>query len=266
MIKCSIGEAERLKITKALSGYTFVEVSLPLDTYVDAPSFTITTETEQEFVVTGSEVYPAFDNTQVVLKATAIRKDMEPFLQIKPVSFDEASAEKILGSVGIKGGSKEKYTFVNLSLTQGQLAILVANGTPRTAFVDFENRKVLYYEELYKEKAQEVNAKFRRIVTRVPITGAYLYDKANEGVVPDGAQTMAQLGESLNLGNYTMKRFLDNYNNLCNLFAGLQTFVWDQDLPLGSCVLSPLTMTKCIVCAMEQVWTMEGHTTIYYAI
>lgn len=266
MIKCSLGEVERLKITKALSGYTFAEVALPLDAYADAPTFTIVTETEQEFTITGSEVYPAFDNTQVVLKASAIRKDMEPFTQVWPCSFEEASAEKILNAVGIKGGSKEKYSFASLALTRGQLAILIANGTPRIAFIDFEQRKVLYYDELYKAKAQEVPVKFRRIVSKAPTAGAYLYGNANEGLIPDGAQAMASFGETVGLDGYTMKRFLENYNNLCSLFAGLQTFVWDRDLPLGACVLSPLTMTKCIVCAIEQVWTMEGHTTIYYAV
>lgn len=266
MIQCSLGDIEQLKMMRALSRCTFVEVSLPLDNYVDADTFTVTTDKEYEFVITSSEVYPA-DGSQVIFKATGVRKDQMPFLQLKPSSFgDEATAETILGSVGIAGGSKEKLSLVNLTLTQGQLAILIANSTAKTALVDFEAKQVKYYEDLYKEKAQEVPVKFRRIVTRVPQAGAYLYGGANEGVVPEGVTTMVPFGEDLNLPASVMKHFVENYNNLAALFAGLQSFVWEKDLELGASVLSPLTKSKAIVVAREEIWTTQGHTSIYYAV
>lgn len=265
MIQCSLGEVEQLKVMRALSGCTFVETSLPLDSYDDATTFTVTTDKEYEFLLTGSEVYPAA-GSQVILKATAVLKDQEEFLQLKPVSFDEATGEKVLGSIGISGGSKEKITLVNLSLTQGQLAILVANATAKTAFVDFEARQVKYYEDLYKEKAVEVPVKFRRIVSRVPQAGAYIYGKSNEGIIPGNATVMIPFGEDLNLPSSVLKHFVENYNSLANLFAGLQSFVWEKDLELGATVLSPLTKSKLVVCAREEVWTAQGHTSIYYAV
>jgi len=243
-----------------------VEVSLPLDSYVDTDTFTITTDREYEFRITSSEVYPVA-GSQVIFKATAVLKDQEPFLQLKPASFgDEATAETILGSVGIAGGSKEKLSLVNLTLTQGQLAVLIANATARTAFVDFEERRVKYYEDLYKEKAQEAPVKFRRITTRVPQAGAYLYGSANECVVPEGTTAVVPFGEDLNLPASVLKHFVGNYNNLALLFAGLQSFVWEKDLALGTSVLSPLTKVKAIVCAREEIWTTQGHTSIYYAV
>lgn len=265
MIGCSLGEIEQLKIMRALSGYTFAEISLPLEEYEDAATFTLTAGTEREYLITSSEVYPA-DGGRVILKATAILKGQEKYMQVKPASYDDATAESILSGIGFKGGSKEKLTLVNLSLTQGQLAILVANSTAKMAFVDFEDATVKYYEDLYKAKAREANAKFRRIVSRVPQVGAYLYGGANEGVVPEGATAMVPFGEDLNLPASVTKHFVENYNGLARLFAGLQSFVWDEDLPLGTCVLSPLTHSKAIVCAAEQMWTTQGHTTIYYAI
>lgn len=251
---------------RALSGYTFAEVSLPLDNYTDAETFTITAGREYEFKVTSSEVYPAA-GSQVIFKATAVLKDQEQFLQLKPSSFgDEATAEIILGSVGISGGSKDKLPLINLILTQGQLAILVANATSRPAFVDFEARQVKYYEDLYKEKAQEVPVKFRRIVSKVPQAGAYIYGGVNEGVIPEGVTAMLPFDEDLNLPASVMKLFVQNYNSLASLFAGLQSFVWEKDLELGTAVLSPLTKSKAIVCAREEVWTTQGHTSIYYAV
>ena len=266
MIQCSLGDIEQLKIMRALSGYTFAEVSLPLDNYVDAETFTITTDREYEFRVTSSEVYPAAGG-QVIFKATAVLKDQEQFLQLKPSSFgDEATAETILSSVGIAGGSKDRLPLINLILTQGQLAILVANATSKTAFVDFEARQVKYYEDLYKEKAQEVPVKFRRIVSRVPQAGAYIYGGVNEGIIPEDATVMLPFGEDLNMPAAVMKFLMQNYNSLAALFAELQSFVWEKDLELGMAVLSPLTKSKAIVCAREEVWTVQGHTSIYYAV
>lgn len=265
MIGCSLGEIEQLKVMRALSGYTFAEISLPLEEYNDATVFTLTAGTEREYLITSSEVYPAAGG-QVILKATAILKGQEKYMQVKPASYDDATADSILSSIGLKGGPKGKLTFVNLSLTQGQLAILVANSAAKTAFVDFEEESVKYYEDLYKEKAREVNAKFRRIISRVPQAGAYLYGSTNGGIVPEGATVMVPFGEDLNLPASVMGHFVENYNGLAKLFAGLQSFVWDEDLPLGTCVLSPLTHSKAIVCAAEQMWTTQGHTTVYYAI
>ena len=265
MIQCSLGEIEQLKVMRALSRCTFVEVSLPLDSYVESETFTVTTDKEYEFAVTSSEVYPA-SGSQVIFKATAVLKDQMEFLQLKPASFDEATAETILGSVGIAGGSKEKISLVNLTLTQGQLAILAANATAKTAFVDFEDRRAKYYEDLYKEKAIEVPVKFRRIVSKVPQAGMYLYGGANEGVVPDGVTAMVPFGEDLNLPASVLKHFVENYNELASLFGKLQSFVWEKDLDLGTAVLSPLTKSKLIVCAREEIWTVQGHTSIYYAV
>lgn len=265
MIQCSLGDVEHLKILRALSRCTFVELSLPLDSYADTETFTITTDKEYEFQITGSEVFPEV-GSQVLLKATAIMKDQMGFLQLKPTSFDEATGETILGSVGISGGPKDKLSLVNLTLTQGQLAILVANATAKMAFVDFESRQVKYYEDLYKEKAIEAPVKFRRIVSRVPQVGAYLYGGTNEGIVPDGVTAMVPFGEDLNLPSAVLRHFVENYNNIAALFSGLQSFVWEKDLPLGATVISPLTKSKVVVCAREEVWTVQGHTSVYYAV
>lgn len=265
MIQCSLGDIEQLKIMRALSGYTFTEVSLPLDAYADTDTFTVTTDIEREFKITSSEVYPA-EESQMILKATAILKDHVPFMEFKPASYNDATVSSILNGLGIKGGTQDKVSFINLFLTSGQLAILLANSTAKTAFVDFETRQALYYEDLYKEKAIESAAKFRRVHSLVPQAGFYLYGGSNEGLLPEGASYIAPFGQDLNLPSPVLKHFAENYNTLAKLFSCMQSFVWEKDLPLGSTILSPLTLTKCVICAVEEVWTVESHTNIYYAI
>lgn len=265
MIGCSLGDLEQLKVMHSLSGYTFVEIALPLEAYEESDSFAVTTDKEREFVITSSEAYPAAGG-QMVLKATGLLKDHEKYLQIVPKSFEGATPEQVLNSIAIKGGSKEKVSFVNLALTQGQLAILMANMSAKAAFVDFEKASVAYYSDLYKEKAQEAPVKFRRVRSRVPQAGAYLYGDSNEGVIPEDAMSAIAFDQCVNIPAMSMKHVVENYNELARIFEGMQSFVWDQDLELGACVLSPLLKSKCVVCAREEIWTTRGHTNIYYAV
>lgn len=265
MIQCSLGEVEKFKTQRALSGYSFAEISLPLDSYVDAATFTLTTDKEREYSLVSSEILPV-SGTQVIMRAVGILKDQESFLKVKPASYNEATIESILNGIGIKGGSKQKVSLVNLVMTQGQLAILLANATAKTALVDFESKRILYYEDLYKVKALEAATKFQRIVSRVPQAGVYLYGGSNEGVMPEEEAAIVPMGEELNLPGAIVKHFVENYNNLALLFGALQSFTWDRDLELGSTILSPLTHSKCVICAAETLWTVEGHTHIYYAI
>lgn len=262
MIKCSLGEIERFQRVRSLSGYTFAEVALPLESYSSAPTFTLTSDHEETYRIVASEVFPTKDSTPI-FKATAILEDQAQFLKMLPVSFDDTEASKALSQLGIKNGPEARVTLVSLALTQGELAILLANAGAHPAFVDFEARAVLYYSELYKEKARQVPVKFKQVTSRVPYMGGYVYGEGNEGYVPDLVQAMMPFGEASPI----IRQALENYNQLCGLFSTYQVFPWDDDrLPLGTAILSTLTKSKCIVCAVDETWTQSGHTAIYYAI
>lgn len=266
MIECSLGDIKQARVLRSLSGYTTVELALPLDNFVDSETFELTTDKKREYKIIQSEVYPTTEATQVMFKVTGLLKSQEKYFQLKPQSFEDATAESILTGIGIKGGSQDKLTFVNLTLTQGQLAILAANSTAKTALVDFEAGEVKYYEDLYKAKAKQVEQKFQRIVQRVPQVGVYLYEEINEGVIPEGITSVTQFGDQLNLPTAVTKHFVENYNSLAKLFSSMQLFSSAETLSMGSCVLSPLTFSKGVICAIEETWYENLHTSLYYVI
>ena len=265
MIDSSYGRLKRAVVRRSLSGLSTAEIALPLDNFSDSSSFTLTTDQEREYTVIGSELVPS-ETTQVLFRAVGLLKSQEKYLQLRPQSFNEATAASILNEIGFSGGTQEKLSFVNLALTQAQLATLVANSSSKSALLDFEAGEVLYYEDLYKKKARQVEVRFQRIVQRVPQLGVYFYNSGNEAVIPKDPTLVSALGDQLNVAAPVMKRVVHNYNNLARLFSQMQAFVTAEDIELGATVLSPLTFTKGVVCAMEQVWIDDTHTTTYYAV
>ena len=62
-------------------------------------------------------------------------------MQSSPMSVESAEAAEILKGLGIADGPKIPITFLNLFLNNGQLAILLANMSPKFAFVDLEKSR-----------------------------------------------------------------------------------------------------------------------------
>lgn len=267
MLQCSLGRIDGIIVRRALSGYTFVETIVPVDTYTDTPTFTAAINgVSAEYKITGSEVFMN-PGEKTTVKITALRADMEKWMDIAPVSYDSVETATALNGLGVSGGSKIPVTLLNLFLNKGQLALVLANLSAKMAFVDFENGRVLYYSELYKQKPMQLAASFRRIYGRAPIAGFVGWGSDVNGMFPYDTQSVLPFGQFNNVDRTTMENLLNNCNGISKLFSDMQIFSWPSELPLGATVLSPLTSDKKVIVAIEQQWDMADNiSAVYYCV
>lgn len=266
MISCSLGKIDGAFRRKAYSGYTFVELTVPLDTYTDVPKFTLTLDNiTEEYKVVGSEVHMrAGDKT--LMKISAIRSNQEKWLSVSPMSIDSAEISEILKGMGISNGPSIPVTLVNLFLSYGQLAITLANMSPKTAFIDFDQNKVVYYSELYKAKPTQITTVFRRIYGRTPLAGFLGWENLVSGSYPDDAQSILPFGQFTNIDQTTMENLVNNCNNIAKLFSDMQIFTHSHEIDLGTTVQSPLTYDKKVVVAVEEQWDVQTCVSTVYCV
>ena len=267
MLSCSLGKIDGAVVRKMLSGYQFCELNVPMDVYNDSPTFTATVDGVQtEYKVVGSEVY-MHPGEKTVMRVSALKSDMARWLDMCPMSVDSAEASDILRGLGISNGPKIPVTLLNLFLNRGQLAIVLANMSPKTAFVDFDGRKVVYYSELYKNKPVQVQVPFRRIVARPPLAGYIGWEQMVSGVFPDDTQSVMSFGQFTNIDQATMENLLNNCNGIAKLFSDMQIFTTTTEIALGDTVVSNLTYDKKVVVAAEEQWDSNDNVvSIYYCV
>lgn len=267
MLECDLGKIDEVIVRKALSGYTFVEFAVPMATYSDSPKFALTVgDVKQEYKMVGSEVYMHVgEKTQV--KISAILSSQEKWLNTQPTSVESAEAAEILKGLGLGNGPKLPVTLLNLFLNNGQLAILLSNMSPKTAFVDFEKNAVVYYSGLYKQKPVVVNVPFRRLYGRAPIAGYIGWENLVTGSYPDDAQVILPFGQFTNIDQSAMENVVNNCNEIAKLFTDMQVFTYSQKLELGSTVMSQLTYDKKVVVASEEHYDVNSNVTaVYYCV
>lgn len=267
MIGCDLGNIDEVIVRRALSGYTFAEFAVPMASYSDSPKFTLTIEdVKQEYKVAGSEVYMHVgEKTQV--KISALLGSQEKWMQASPMSVESAEAAEILKGLGIADGPKIPITFLNLFLNNGQLAILLANMSPKFAFVDFEKEKVVYYSDLYKQKPVQVQVPFRRLYGRSPIAGFIGWEETVTGSYPDDAQTILPFGQFTNTDQAVMSNVVNNCNEIAKLFSDMQIFTYSQILEIGSTVVSSLTYDKKVIVASEEHYDKNSNVSaVYYCM
>ena len=267
MLDCTLGKIEGVVIRKALSGYTFAELQVPMGSYSDSPKFTLTVDHVQtEYKTVGSEVY-MHPGEKVQVKVSAIRADQEKWLEPSPLSVESMEASEILKGLGLVNGPKIPITLLNLFLNKGQLAVTLANMSPKSAFVDFESNAVVYFSELYKQKPTQVQVPFRRMYGRAPIAGYIGWDSLVSGVFPDDTQIVLPYGQFTNIDQTTMENLMNNCNEIAKMFSDMQIFTWPAELPVGSTVLSPLTYDKKVIVAVEEQWDVNDNVVAaYYSV
>lgn len=267
MLTCTLGKIDSVIIRKAFSAYTFAEFTVPMESYSDSPTFSLTVDNiTTDYKIVGSEVYMK-PGDKTVVRVNAIPSSQEKWMEVFPFSVDSAEASDILKSLGISGGPNIPITLLNLFLNRGQASIVLANLSPKTAFVDFSEEKVVYYSDLYKKKAMQLSASFRRLYSRVPLAGYIGWDSIVTGSFPDDAQYIAPLGHFDNIDETTMQNLLNNCNEIARLFSDMQVFTQSTDIPLGTTVLSSLTYDKKVVVAAEEQWDINDNMiTAYYCI
>ena len=264
MISCTLGRIDGAVVRSALSGFTFAEVTVPVELYSDTPEFMLTTDhMERQYKVMGSEVYMRAGEKTVV-RVSAILSEQEKWLRTTPRSYDSAEVADVLKGLGIKGGPKMKVSLLNLFLTDGQLAILLANMSTKEAFVDFVSGEVRYYSDLYKQKPLQVPAAFRRIYGRAPIAGYLGWASGNTGVYSDDTQVVLPFGHFDNLDRSVMDNVVNNCNGIAKMFCNMQIFTSSSEMEIGSTVLSPLTNDKLVMVASEMQFDVNGNVTAVY--
>lgn len=267
MLECSLGKIDEVIVRRALSGYTFVEFVVPMASYSDSPKFNIAIENvKQEYKMVGSEVFMHVgEKTQV--KISAILESQAKWLNSQPSSVESAEVAEILKGLGLDNGPKIPITLLNLFLNNGQLAILLSNMSPKTAFVDFETNKVVYYSDLYNHKPTVVNVPFRRLYGRAPIAGYIGWENLVTGSYPDDAQVILPFGQFTNIDQSAMENVVKNCNAIATLFGDMQIFTYSQKLELGSTVMSQLTYDKKVVVASEEHYDVNSNlVSIYYCV
>lgn len=267
MLACDLGNIDEVIIRRSLSGYTFAEFAVPMATYSDSPKFTLAIEdVKREYKMVGSEVYMHVgEKTQV--KISALLSSQEKWMQTSPMSVESAEAAEILKGLGIANGPKIPTTFLNLFLNNGQLAILLANMSPKFGFVDFEKGSAVYYSELYKQKPVQVQVPFRRLYGRAPLAGFIGWEELVTGSYPDDAQTILPFGQFTNIDQAAMENVVNNCNEIAKLFSDMQIFTYSQALELGSTVVSSLTYDKKVIVASEEHYDKNSNVcAVYYCM
>lgn len=264
MLECSLGKINDVILRKALSGYQFCEMVVPMDSYTDSPSFTLTVDSvKSEYKTVGSEVF-MHPGEKTVVRISGLLSGQEQWFETNPLSVDSAEASDILKGFGISGGPQVPVSLLNLFLNKGQLAIVLANMSPKFAFVDFIEKKVQYFSTLYKQKPVQVQAPFHRNYGRAPIAGYIGWEQMVSGVFPDNTQSVMSFGQFNNIDQTTMENLLNNCNEIAKLFADMQTFVWPAELSVGSTVISQLTYDKKLIVAAEEHWDVNDNVAATY--
>lgn len=266
MIDCSLGRIDGVIIRKALSGYTFVEFDIPVDSYNDSPKFTLSTDGPTiEYKIVGSEVFMK-PGAQTLVKISAIKADQEKWMTTNPASYEDIDVQDVLKGLNIENGPNFKTSLVNLFLNDGQFAIMLANMSAKTAFVDFNKQEVLYYSDLYKQKATIVKAPFRRLYGRPSLAGYLGWEESAVGSYPGDTQEILPFGQFNNLDRLTLDNLVNNCNEINKMCSDLQMFVSPEPFELGTIVLSQLTLDKRMIVAVEEQWDNQTPINTYYTI
>lgn len=267
MLSCSIGKISSVILRKSLSGYTFVEFNVPLETYTDSPTFDLTIDdTPIKYSMAGCDVHMQ-EGGKAVLHITGIPESQKKWMDLKPLSVESMEVADFLNAMKLKNGPRISTSFVNLFLTYGQLAIVLANMSPRTAFINFEKGTVEYYADMYKKKPLKVNGVFSRLYTRAPLAGFVGWENYTTGYYPSDAQTVLSFGQFTNVDQSIMENLVKNCNEISSIFSDMQSFTATHTCELGDTVVSNLTYDKKIIVGAEEHYDLNDCVTaIYYCV
>lgn len=265
MITCSLGRVTDVHIRKSLSELTSVELVVPMDGYSDSPKFTVTVDgMTYEFITMASDILmPSVDD--VVVHITGVLASQAEWTKVKPMSVESAEISNVLKSFGIDNGPKNNITFFNLTHTVGQLSVALANMSPKTAFVDFEKKSVVYYDDMLRESPATVPSTFRKKYTRTPSVGFMGWDSTN--TIYGNPAMASKLGQFTNVDQTLMQNLVDNCNTLSELMSDIQMFTTMSPLGLGATVVSNMDTTKRLIVAADEHYSgNDNFIAAYYCV
>lgn len=264
-------QPESFLVREALSEYPFYRFTCKADMFSDMGRVTLTAG-DRTFEGTLSGMDVSADATGCLLyNVGAVDAACPEYDKVHPISFTDTPIKNMIAHYGFAlagEGLTAEMSLLNMAHSDADMVLALANlgGTP--AFVDFVNRKVLFLNQLYKQEPVEVSAGFQATYSR-PVSVGYTVSNS-EATVYGGSispDTVLECGRPITKSAGMLRSLAKNYNDLAKLWSRKQMFsVVDQDIPVGSMVVSALTEDKRLIVAKESIFTIRGARFTYWVV
>lgn len=263
---------ESFIVREALSEYPFYRFTCACDSYTDMAKVTLTAD-DRTFEGTVSGMDISVDASgRLLYNAGAVDATCPDLDAVHPISFQDTPLSGIIKHYGFEVDGEDdlsaEMSILNTTYSDANMAIAIANLGNSPAFVDFTKRKVHFLNRLYSQEPIEVMAGFQATYSR-PVSIGYVLSDPTATTYGGNASPHAVLqgGRPILYSNGVMRNLAKNYNDLAALWAKKQMFaVPDQDIPLGSMVISELTGAKRLVVAKESTYTARGARYSYWVV
>lgn len=264
-------QPESFLVREALSEYPFYRFTCKGDSFSPMDKVTLTAD-ERSFEGTLSGMDVSVDATgNFLYNVGAVDVACPAFDEVHPASFRDTPIKNILAYYGFVLDGDElaaEMSLMNMAYSDADIVIALANMGAVPAFIDFSNLKVLFLNRLYRQDPVEVAAGFQAAYSRPVSVGFTLSDTGTTlyggNIAPDA---VIEGGRPIAQSAGTMRNLVKNYNDLAKLWSRKQMFsVTDQDIPVGSMVVSALTEDKRLVVAKEAVYTVRGARFTYWVV
>lgn len=270
-ISAASEQPESFLVREALSEYPFYRFTCKMDNFDTMNKVTLTAD-DKSFEGTLSGMDVSIDATGSLLyNVGAVDSRCPAYDEVHPISFRDTPIKDIISHYGFQlegDGLVTEMSLLNFTHSDADMILTLANLGATPAFVDFINKKVLFLNQLYKQDPVEVMAGFQAMYSKPVSVGFTLSDEtsatfggsASPNAVLEGGRPIAQAAG-------TMRNLVKNYNDLAKLWSRKQMFsVTDQDIPVGSMVISALTEDKRLIVAKEAVYTVRGARFTYWVV
>ncbi len=270
-ISAASEQPESFLVREALSEYPFYRFTCKMDNFDTMNKVTLTAD-DKSFEGTLSGMDVSIDATGCLLyNVGAVDSRCPAYDEVHPISFRDTPIKDIIAHYGFQlegDGLVTEMSLLNFTHSDADMILTLANLGATPAFVDFINKKVLFLNQLYKQDPVEVMAGFQAMYSKPVSVGFTLSDAASAtfggstspNAVLEGGRPIAQAAG-------TMRNLVKNYNDLAKLWSRKQMFsVTDQDIPVGSMVISALTEDKRLIVAKEAVYTVRGARFTYWVV
>ena len=264
-------QPESFLVREALSEYPFYRFTCKMDNF-DTMNKVALTADDKSFEGTLSGMDVSIDATGSLLyNVGAVDARCPAYDEVHPISFRDTPIKDIIAHYGFQlagDGLVTEMSLLNFTHSDADMILTLANLGATPAFVDFVNKKAMFLNQLYKQDPVEVMAGFQAMYSKPVSIGFTLSDttsstfggSASPNAVLEGGRPIAQAAG-------TMRNLVKNYNDLAKLWSRKQMFsVTDQDIPVGSMVISALTEDKRLIVAKEAVYTVRGARFTYWVV
>lgn len=270
-ISAASEQPESFLVREALSEYPFYRFTCKMDNFDTMNKVTLTAD-DKSFEGTLSGMDVSIDATGSLLyNVGAVDSRCPAYDEVHPISFRDTPIKDIIAHYGFQlegDGLVTEMSLLNFTHSDADMILTLANLGATPAFIDFVNKKVMFLNQLYKQDPVEVMAGFQAMYSKPVSIGFTLSDatsatfggSASPNAVLEGGRPIAQAAG-------TMRNLVKNYNDLAKLWSRKQMFsVTDQDIPVGSMVISALTEDKRLIVAKEAVYTVRGARFTYWVV